>query len=286
MKTFKDNLYNILIKQKIDNYKELENTKNNYATFSAEFQFFLIILKCLNYNNSSGLKLNRERLEDELKLWKYYSNGFNNSSTMHFFGIISLAIANFQLEDLNQSIKEYVEYFSIESGLIPEFFYLAYIIRETIHGENIDEITDNAKKNIIEFSYIEIFEIDDKSKIISFEKSRIKLISDLYTKKYIDYQLISFFITNILLNFSEINNSDNALFNLVENSYNYLFGLRKGQIKTLTYKKNGEKLFNKVVGDIIMHENFSKSEIIKLVNNGNKKIVIVNSKFGCIRLVN
>lgn len=286
MKTFKNNLYDILSKQKLNNYNELGNTKNEYAITSSGFQYFIIMLKCLKYRDNSGLSINKDRLDDELKLWKYYNNGVTETNVMHFYGILSFGIVNSKLEDLNESIKDYVEYFSINIELIPEIFYLAYLISEIIICENVDEIIENAKRNFIEFSYFDVFKPDDKSKIISFEKNRIKLISDLHIKKYVDYALISFFYETFLLNSNETNNNNQVLFNLIDNSYNYLLGLRKGQIKTLIYKKNGEKLLNKPEGSIISHDNFSKSEILKLVRLGSQKIVIVNTKFGCLRLVN
>jgi len=283
---FKTRLYQLLLKQKLDRYEDIKGLHLNQPFFyyKDRMQFFVIIMKCLIYAKGSGVELNFDRLKDELRLWAYYVNGKTNDDSLLHFGIIPVAMTNQKTDDLNRAIREYLEFFSVKIDRIPELLHFAYFIQAYNSEVGTADIYDKSKQQLIEFSYTDVFEDEDKSRIIAFEKARILQIS----KSSVSYlqSLIALEVWCDAADLSGMKENDREWLHLIESLYNYLTGLRKGHIKAISYKKSDTKLYNQKVGNVMTHENFG--ETVVLVNEKTQagKTIIINTRFGCYKFNN
>jgi len=283
---FKTNLYRLLLEQRLERYEEIFGLHINQPIYCYKdrMQFFIIIMKCLTYAEGSGVVLNTERLKDELRLWTYYVNGQTDNENLLYFGLIPVAMANQKTEDLNRAIRQYLDIFSVKVDRIPELLHYAHFIQVFNSGLSTADIYDKAKKLLIEFSYTDVFEDEDKSRKIAFEKARILQIS-----KSSDDYLKYLYTTGVwcdAVDSSGMMENNREWLQLLESLYNYLTGMGKGQVKAISYKKSDSKLYNQKPGNVMKHENFG--ETVVLINKKNEagKTIIINTRYGCYKFNN
>lgn len=286
MERLKSNLYFLLLQQRLEKYKEIENQHFSQPIycFKDRMQFFIIIMKCLTYSEHSGTVLNTDRLKDELHLWSYYVNGSTDDSKLLHFGLIPIAVTNGKIADLNRVISQYLDFFSVEVDRIPELLRYAYYIQGLSSEGYVADVPDKAKTQLINFSYKEVFDDGDKQKIIAFEKARILEISksaDDYTN-----HLIASGVWNPTDDLPGDMENDDGWHQLVNAFFNYLTGLGKGQVKAIPYLKRDVKLYNQKAGTRIIHSNFGETVVLKNVKTSTGKTIIINTRYGCFQLNN
>ncbi|MBV1759309.1 MAG: hypothetical protein KMY55_15975 [Dethiosulfatibacter sp.] len=286
MERFKKNLYQLLIEQRLSRYEEIEGMHINqpFYCYKDSMQFLIIIMKCLTYCEGSGVVINTERLKDELRLWAYYVNGKTNDEKLLYFGLIPLAMANQKTDDLNRTIRQYLDFFSIKVDKMPELLQYAYFIKASNSEPSIDDIYDKAKKHLIEFSYTDVFEDADKSRKIAFEKARILQFS----RSIEDYwkYLCATGVWCDAADSSTMLDNNREWLQLLESLYNYLTGMGKGQVKAISYNKIDSKLYNQKPGNVMKHENFGDTVVLVNKKNEAGKTIIINTKYGCYKFNN
>jgi hypothetical protein len=275
-----------MFEQRLDRYKEIEGLPTNqpFYCYNENMQFFIIIMKCLTYAEGSGADLNTERLKDELRLWEYYANGRTSNEKLFHFGLIPIAMVNQKTDDLNRTIRQYLDFFSVNIDRIPELLHYAYIIQAYNFEESTADILDKAKRHLIGFSYTDVFKDEEKDRIIAFEKARILQISRL-SDDYLQYLHASgvWWDDGDLSGMME---NDGEWHQLIGSLCNYLTGMGKGQVKAISYNKNDAKLYNQKVGNVMNHENFGEAVILKNEKSETGKTIIINTRYGCYKFNN
>lgn len=283
MERFKTNLYHLMLQERLERYKEIEDQRFNQRIYCYKdrMQFFIIIMKCLTYSEKSGIILNIDRLKDELRLWPYYVNGSTDDEKLLHFGLIPIVMSNGKIEDLNRTISQYLDFFSVEVGRIPGLLRYAYFIQAICTEGFAADVSDKAKNQLINFSYTEVFQDVDKQKIIAFEKARILEIS----RSADDYSsdLIASGVWRHTHDLPGIVTNDDGWQNLVMTLYSYLEGLGKGQVKAIPYIKRDAKLYNQKAGSRIIHSNFGETVVLKNEKTATGKTIIVNTRYGCYK---
>ncbi len=286
MERFKKNLYQLLLEQRLNRYVEIEGLHINqpFYCYKDTMQFFIIVMKCLIYSEGSGVVINTERLKEELRLWTYYVNGKTNDEKLLYFGLIPLAMTNQKIDDLNRTIRQYLDIFSVKVDRIPELLHYAYFIQANNSELGIDDIYDKAKKHLIEFSYTDVFEDTDKSRKIAFEKARILQLS----RSSGDYlnNLCEIGVWCDAVDVSGMLDNNMEWFQLLEPLYNYLTGMGKGQVKAIAYNKSDSKLYNQKPGNVMKHENFGDTAVLINKKNETGKTIIINTRYGCYKFNN
>jgi hypothetical protein len=275
-----------MMEQRLDKYKEIEGLSTNqpFYCYNEKMQFFIIIMKCLTYAEGSGADLNTERLKDELRLWEYYANGQTSNEKMLYFGLIPIAMVNQKTDDLNRTIRQYLDFFSVNIDRIPELLHYAYIIQAYNFEESTADILDKAKKHLIGFSYTDVFKDEVKDRIIAFEKARILQISRS-SDDYFNYLHASGVWWDDC-DLSDMMENDREWYQLLGSLYNYLTGMGKGQVKAIIYRKSDTKLYNQKAGNVMKHENFGESVILMNEKTETGKTIIINTRYGCYKFNN
>ncbi len=281
-----NNLLKYLVEQRGKSYPELTEGKGEYIINNDYLNYFIIFMKSMRYNDDSGVEINYERLADELKLFKYYSTGRQNSRKLHMFALTSMAYANEQIEDIDRELERYCEYFKIPIGSLSEFLLFSYMIKSSQTLNTFDEISEEAKNMLIKFSFKESFANKNKEDIISFEKKRVELLGKAIVGDFERYALLESFKSKIAGNEFGYSDENEKVVIFVKGILDYLINIRKGRINTMAYKQVENKLYNEKENTIVEHSNFGKCRIVKNIKNWEGKTIIVNTKFGCYRLEN
>ncbi|MDP3386338.1 MAG: hypothetical protein Q8S24_03815 [Eubacteriales bacterium] len=286
MERFKSNLYQLLLEQRIDRYKEIEGLYINqpFYCYTDRMQIFIIIMKCLAYAEGSGVMINDERLTDELRLWAYYVNGQTDDEKLLYFGIIPLAMVNQKTDDLNRTIRQYLDFFPIKIDRIPELLHYAYFIQALNNEADGSEAMNMAKKHLIEFSYTDVFSDIDKSRIIAFEKARIVQISRS-SDDYLHYLYSSGVWSDAVVS-AEVSGDNREWLKMIGSLYNYLTGMGKGQVKAISYKKSDSKIYHQKAGKVMTHDNFGEAVILMNEKTEAGKTIIINTRYGCYKFNN
>lgn len=281
-----DKLLKYLLEQRGELYPELSSDNGEYIINNAYLNYLIVFIKSMRYNVDSGVEINYERLSDELKLFKYYSNGKQNIKKLHMFAVIGISYANEKEEDIDREIEKYCKYCNIGTDTIPELLYFAYMIKACQRTKNIGEIKLEAKNLFIKFSFKNSFKSNEMKDIIKFEKKRVELLGKIIIDDYSGYKLIETFNDKIVGDKIHITEESERVNIRIKELLGYLIDIRKGRIKTITYNIAEIKLYNEKENSVIEHSNFGECTIVKNIKNEEGRTIIVNTHWGCYRLKN
>jgi hypothetical protein len=280
------NLLQYLLEQRGDSYPELTEQTGEYIINNDYLNYFIIFLKSMRYNDDSGVEINYERLSDEMELFKYYSSSKHNRKKLNMFAMSSIAYANEKIDDIDRELGRYCEYFNIPIESLAELLYFSYLIKSSQTLKDIDKINAEAKNEFIKFSFKDSFGNKDKEDIITFEKRRVELLGKIIIGDCAGYPLIETFESKIVENVGCELDDNESVVAFVKGLLNYLVNIRKGRIKTMSYKLVESKLYNEMENAVVEHSNFGKCKIIRSIKNEKGKTIIVNTQLGCYRLEN
>jgi hypothetical protein len=285
-----EGLYNNLLKYLIDQrgylYPELTEDKVEYIINNDYFNYFIIFLKSMRYNDDSGVEINYERLSDEMELFKYYSELRHNRKKLHMFAMTSIAYANEKTEDIDRELEKYCEYFNITIESLPELLYFSYMIKSSQTLKDMDKINEEAKNKFIKFSFKDSFGSKNKEDILSFEKKRVELLGKMIVGDCVGYPLLETFESKIAGNVGCDSDENERVATFVKGLLDYLINIRKGRIKTMAYNLVENKLYNEMENAVVEHSNFGKCMIVRSIKTEKGKTIIVNTQLGCYRLEN
>jgi hypothetical protein len=286
MNKLQDNIVQYLIEQRGESYPELTQDKGEYIINNDYLNYFIIFLKSMRYSDVSGIEINYERLDDELKLYKYYSSGKQKNRKLQMFAILSISLANENIKDIDREFERYCNRFHIAAEDLPELLYFSYLIKASQSFNDLDKINDEARKGFIGFSYKDSFGKNKKTDIISFEKKRIELLGKIIAGNYSGYPIIETYRNKIAGN-KTYGVKDNAKVEIfVKGLLDYIVNIKKGRIKVMPYNLVENKLYNEKENTLVEHSNFGRCMIVKNIKNKEGKTIIVNTKLGCYRLEN
>lgn len=287
LENFRINLCNFLASERIEIYDELKNKQNAYHAYSSRLQLFVIMMRCLKYDNY-GVSFDEERLADEIQLWKYYSNGSIDQSENFYIGIIPLVITNKTGNYIDVIIKKYIDFFKLGIEAIANLYFIVYIIKEAMCSKNKETIFENAKNHLINFSYLNIFGETDKNNLIKFEKERIKILMKYNNISEYDSEFSIKLINSLIIlrDDNSVKDLNIEFRNLICRFIDYILSISEGKKEENKYEPRKDKLYNCKEGQIVNHGILGETEIIQNIDKEDCKILLINTKFGCYRLIN
>jgi hypothetical protein len=249
-------------------------------------QLFIITCKSLKYRHT-GIGIDYNRYNEEIKLLKYYING-NNRALEEFFNgtvgkheddsvvfrIIPLIIVNENFDFIEEEVVKNVilttnNSKSLLDGLIYSYTLFNYLKNDEIEFKKI-------KDNIIRFSikkYMNSYKSIDKKYILNFEKDRVKLLEEM------DKILIE--IKNkIKSKKGNIEDKKDDYQKIIINFSDYLTNIKKGTVSIESFSKDSSNNKIKITeGNVFDHYLLGKSKVVKR----DKSEFYIKTKYGLFK---